>query len=71
MGLALSAPGTASAQDAPAPPAAGATDEETIIVTGFRANGSPTRDLNGNGVPESHNFGFEGIQFGGREPATR
>jgi len=30
-------------------------------------NGSPTVDLNGNGRPESFNFGFEGIQFGGQE----
>lgn len=30
-------------------------------------NGSPTVDLNGNGVPETFNFGFEGIQFGGQE----
>lgn len=30
-------------------------------------NGSPTRDLDGNGRPDSFNFGFEGIQFGGRE----
>jgi phosphoribosylformimino-5-aminoimidazole carboxamide ribotide isomerase len=30
-------------------------------------NGSPTRDLDGNGKPDSFNFGFEGIQFGGRE----
>lgn len=30
-------------------------------------NGSPLRDLNGNGVPERFNFGFEAIQFGGRE----
>lgn len=30
-------------------------------------NGSPTRDLNGDGVADSLNFGFEGIQFGGRE----
>ena len=30
-------------------------------------NGSPLRDLNGNGVPERYNFGFEAIQFGGRE----
>jgi iron complex outermembrane recepter protein len=30
-------------------------------------NGSPVRDLNGDGTPEIFNFGFEGIQFGGRE----
>jgi iron complex outermembrane recepter protein len=30
-------------------------------------NGSPVRDLNGDGQPEIFNFGFEGIQFGGRE----
>lgn len=30
-------------------------------------NGSPSVDLNGNGRPESRNFGFEGIQFGGQE----
>lgn len=30
-------------------------------------NGSPVRDLNGDGRPEIFNFGFEGIQFGGRE----
>ena len=30
-------------------------------------NGSPSVDLNGNGRPESFNFGFEGIQFGGQE----
>ncbi|WP_374137800.1 MULTISPECIES: TonB-dependent receptor [unclassified Sphingomonas] len=30
-------------------------------------NGSPTVDLNGNGNPDSFNFGFEGIQFGGQE----
>lgn len=30
-------------------------------------NGSPRVDLNGNGVPETFNFGFEGIQFGGQE----
>jgi phosphoribosylformimino-5-aminoimidazole carboxamide ribotide isomerase len=30
-------------------------------------NGSPSRDLNGDGRLESYNFGFEGIQFGGRE----
>lgn len=31
------------------------------------SNGSPVRDLNGDGQPEIFNFGFEGIQFGGRE----
>jgi phosphoribosylformimino-5-aminoimidazole carboxamide ribotide isomerase len=30
-------------------------------------NGAPTLDLDGNGVPERRGFGFEGIQFGGRE----
>ncbi|MCO5794700.1 MAG: TonB-dependent receptor [Blastomonas sp.] len=30
-------------------------------------NGSPSRDLNGDGTVDSLNFGFEGIQFGGRE----
>jgi iron complex outermembrane recepter protein len=30
-------------------------------------NGSPSRDLDGNGTPDAFNFGFEGIQFGGRE----
>jgi len=30
-------------------------------------NGSATIDLDGNGTPDSLNFGFEGIQFGGRE----
>lgn len=30
-------------------------------------NGSPTNDLDGNGTPDAYNFGFEGIQFGGRE----
>jgi phosphoribosylformimino-5-aminoimidazole carboxamide ribotide isomerase len=30
-------------------------------------NGAPTLDLDGNGVPERRGFGFEGVQFGGRE----
>lgn len=30
-------------------------------------NGSPVIDLDGNGNPDSLNFGFEAIQFGGRE----
>jgi iron complex outermembrane recepter protein len=30
-------------------------------------NGSPTRDIDGNGTPDRYTFGFEGIQFGGRE----
>lgn len=30
-------------------------------------NGSPSVDFDGNGTPDSFNFGFEGIQFGGRE----
>lgn len=30
-------------------------------------NGAPTADLDNNGTPERRGFGFEGIQFGGRE----
>lgn len=30
-------------------------------------NGAPVPDLNGNGVPDRRSFGFEAIQFGGRE----
>ena len=30
-------------------------------------NGAPVADLDGNGIPERRGFGFEGIQFGGRE----
>jgi len=30
-------------------------------------NGAPTLDLDRNGVPERRGFGFEGVQFGGRE----
>lgn len=31
------------------------------------SNGAPVADLNGDGTPERRGFGFEGIQFGGRE----